>query len=77
MVMCTGHKDLWKAMKGDARIVHYTIYKPGGTRDGDMAEVLVSSDSRVKKELQEPLTWWWDTYDAMSRATGWNGTQVF
>ena len=74
MVLCSGHKALWDSLKGDARIMHYTIYKPGSTRESDMAAVLDHPDSRVNKDLQEPLVWWWDAYEAMSRATGWNGT---
>lgn len=76
LVMCSGHKALWDKLKADARIVHYTIYKPGGSRADDMKAVIDHGDSRVNKDIQEPLAWWWDVYEEMSKVHKWNGTFI-
>lgn len=75
IVLCSCHNALWDSLKADARIVHYTVVKPGKSREFDMQGVVGHPDARVTKDMQEPLTWWWDAYDAMSRAIGWNGTK--
>lgn len=74
--MSSRHKALWDVAKPDARIVHYTTYKPGNSREEDMLAVIDHPYAEiwgVNKDLQEPLGWWWDAYDAMSSAIKYTG----
>lgn len=66
--MASRHKALWDVAKADARIVHYTTYKPGNSREEDMVAVVdhpYKDMWGVTSDLQEPLSWWWDVYDSM------------
>ena len=66
--MASNHKALWDDAKSDARVVHYTTYKPGNSRGEDMLAVVDHQDRAVwgvSAALQEPLSWWWDVHDSM------------
>ena len=76
-MLCACHKALWDSLKAGARIVHYTVVKPGKSRESDMQGVVGHPDPRVTKDLQEPLVWWWDAYEAMGRDIGWNETNGY
>lgn len=68
LVMASNHRALWNVAKSDARVVHYTTYKPGESRGEDMLAVVDHPARKswgVSEDLQEPLSWWWDMYDSM------------
>lgn len=69
--LCNNHKAVWDDLKGDARIVHYTTYKPGNSRAEDMLHL--SKDPDIKPYM-EPLSWWWDVYEGSKAGQGWNRT---
>jgi hypothetical protein len=49
--------------------------QPGNSRDGDLAALTDEHpDSRVNHFTAEPVAWWWDAYEAMSAAHGWNAS---
>lgn len=68
--LCNNHKAVWNELKGDARIVHYTTYKPGDSRADDLRYL----EDPGTEPIMEPMTWWWDVYEGSDAAREWNGT---